>query len=39
MLRELGMHPASPAAFPAHNTTKALAYRAVRKLKGLRKSA
>ena len=39
MLRELGMHPASPAAFPAQNTAKAMAYRAVRKLKGLSKSA
>jgi quercetin dioxygenase-like cupin family protein len=39
LLRELGMHPASPGAFPAQNTAKALAYRAVRKLKGLSRSA
>lgn len=36
LLRDLGLRPASPAPFPTQNTAKALAYRAVRKLKGLR---
>ena len=39
LMRELGMKPASPGPFPAQNLAKALAYRAVRKLKGLRQSA
>lgn len=38
MLRELGVEPTSPGAFPAQNRAKAFAYRAVRKL-GLRTSA
>ncbi len=37
MLRELGIEPASPGAFPAQNRAKAYAWRAVRKL-GLRNS-
>jgi hypothetical protein len=34
MLRKAGMRPASPRPFPARNTAKALAWRAMRKLKG-----
>jgi len=39
VLRDLGLHPASPAPFPARNAAKALAWRAVRRLKGLARSA
>lgn len=39
VLRDLGLHPASPAPFPARNSAKALAWRAVRRLKGLTRSA
>jgi mannose-6-phosphate isomerase-like protein (cupin superfamily) len=38
MLRDMGVEPRSPGAFPAQNRAKAYAYRAVRKL-GLRRSA
>jgi len=34
MLRKIGLSPASPGPFPARNLAKALAWRAVRKLKG-----
>lgn len=34
MLRKIGLSPASPGPFPARNMAKALAWRAVRKLKG-----
>ncbi|GGC40203.1 hypothetical protein GCM10011371_29460 [Novosphingobium marinum] len=31
MLRQMGLSPRSPAAFPSHNRTKSLAFRAIRK--------
>lgn len=34
MLRKVGLHPASPGVFPAQNRGKALAWRAMRKLRG-----
>ncbi len=34
VLRRFGLNPASPGAFPAQNKGKAMAWRAVRKLKG-----
>lgn len=34
LLRKAGMRPASPGPFPARNAAKALAWRAVRKLRG-----
>jgi quercetin dioxygenase-like cupin family protein len=34
LLRKIGLRPTSPGPFPARNTAKALAWRAVRKLKG-----
>ncbi len=39
VLRDLGLHPASPEPFPARNAAKAMAWRAVRRLKGLARSA
>jgi hypothetical protein len=33
VLRRLGLHPASPGAFPAQNRAKALAWRALRRLR------
>lgn len=34
VLRKFGLRPASPGAFPARNTGKAMAWRAIRKLRG-----
>jgi mannose-6-phosphate isomerase-like protein (cupin superfamily) len=34
VLRKIGLHPASPGPFPAQNRGKALAWRAMRKLRG-----
>lgn len=34
VLRRMGLHPRSPGAFPAQNRAKALAYRAIRKVRG-----
>ena len=34
VLRKMGLRPVSPAAFPARNTGKAMAWRAIRKLRG-----
>jgi hypothetical protein len=34
MLRGLGLHPARPAAYPARNAAKSLAWRALRKVRG-----
>ena len=33
LLRRLGLHPARPAAYPARNTAKSLAWRALRKVR------
>ena len=33
-LRRMGLHPRSPGAFPAQNRATALAYRAIRKVRG-----